>query len=555
MAWAWAKITSLVETLLSWPLTTSLALTTGTGTPTHARNTVATFLDHESVYWSILSGEVRFTGSRRVENLLSYSEGFTNEMWVKAAGASFSGSLLTTDGSVGARMTHQYISNGDKIVFSVELSEGTLPDASIRLYNSTKTSDIVATTALSLTADRKRYSITSPSVIPKGDTIVCYINPGVWTETTPGNINVHTSQLENVTNQTNQNPGEYVSTDALSDPWHNAGVDGVKYFDTENGNTVASNIVTEATGAALTSLKGINLEPGSTNLALHNQSHDDVVWAKTNITVTPDDTTSIISGNDADLLTATAGNATILQSITSASADRSYQVALKRKTGTGDIDITVDNGATWATKVITSSWAMYDIQQAAVTNPIIGIRIVTSGDEIWADIDQLENSAFPTTPIITAAASVTRNKEELSLQVSGNLPSSGVRHIKFDVTPKGIDSGTAQCLCTTRSDATNYVAIWLDGVDIWIEKMVAGVSEVASLAVAAVVDTTYQIDAFINADNTLNLEVDGTPDDTNTSTTLAPVYGTNIEYGSLAGVSNAYCNFANHTITNSLTVV
>ncbi|MDQ5980482.1 MAG: hypothetical protein QG602_3459, partial [Verrucomicrobiota bacterium] len=35
-------------------------------------------------------------------------------------------------------------------------------------------------------------------------------------------------------------------------PYHGACVDGVKYFATENGNTVASNVVTEATGAAIT---------------------------------------------------------------------------------------------------------------------------------------------------------------------------------------------------------------------------------------------------------------------------------------------------------------
>jgi hypothetical protein len=42
----------------------------------------------------------------------------------------------------------------------------------------------------------------------------------------------------------------------LSAPYHGAAVDGVKYFATKNGNTVASNIVTEATGAAINTANG-----------------------------------------------------------------------------------------------------------------------------------------------------------------------------------------------------------------------------------------------------------------------------------------------------------
>ena len=45
-------------------------------------------------------------------------------------------------------------------------------------------------------------------------------------------------QTENVTGQANQNPSEYVSVGVLSTPWHGANVDGVRYFNTLNGNTV-----------------------------------------------------------------------------------------------------------------------------------------------------------------------------------------------------------------------------------------------------------------------------------------------------------------------------
>lgn len=179
--------------------------------------------------------------------------------------------------------------------------------------------------------------------------------------------------------------------------------------------------VAAASGEARFEAAGLLMEPESENLALHNQAHENIAWVKTNITVGQDDTDSIIVGNQADLLTASAGNGTMLQSITSVIADRSYQVAFKRKTGTGNIDLTVDNGVSWTTVAVTTSWALYDIQQAGVTDPVIGVRIVTSGDAVWIDLDQLENQPVPTSPIITGATAVTRNKDQLTIPSSGNI--------------------------------------------------------------------------------------------------------------------------------------
>lgn len=48
---------------------------------------------------------------------------------------------------------------------------------------------------------------------------------------------------------------------------HGANVDGVQYFPYENGNTVASNIVTEAVGDALTTLAGVRAEEQRINYA------------------------------------------------------------------------------------------------------------------------------------------------------------------------------------------------------------------------------------------------------------------------------------------------
>jgi hypothetical protein len=112
-------------------------------------------------------------------------------------------------------------------------------------------------------------------------------------------------QIENVTGQSNQAPGEYVST-SLSTPWHGAGVASVRYFETQNGNSVASNVVTEATGAAipLTTLLGYLAEGARTNLARSSQDLSNATYWTLTATVTansvaaPDGTTTATKLDD-----------------------------------------------------------------------------------------------------------------------------------------------------------------------------------------------------------------------------------------------------------------
>ena len=78
--------------------------------------------------------------------------------------------------------------------------------------------------------------------------------------------------------------------------YHGAGVDGVKCFITENGNTVSSNIVTEATGSAIpeATLRGIREEVASTNLLTYSQDYTNVSWQKPGTTITA----GVIAGLD-----------------------------------------------------------------------------------------------------------------------------------------------------------------------------------------------------------------------------------------------------------------
>ena len=93
-------------------------------------------------------------------------------------------------------------------------------------------SDAGTTAIASVSTSWQRFS--------KTETCVGGSYGGVGIATSGDVIAIWWPQQEDVTGQSNQNPSEYVSVGVLSAPFHGAGVDGVKYFSTLNGNTVAS---------------------------------------------------------------------------------------------------------------------------------------------------------------------------------------------------------------------------------------------------------------------------------------------------------------------------
>lgn len=103
--------------------------------------------------------------------------------------------------------------------------------------------------------------------------------------------------------------------------YHGAGVDGVKYFTTQNGNTVSSNVVTEATGAAIpeATLKGVRIEVASTNLFLQSATlaTQSVTTTATTYTVSFTGTgTVVLSGTYIGTLVGTGANDRVSLSFT-----------------------------------------------------------------------------------------------------------------------------------------------------------------------------------------------------------------------------------------------
>ena len=167
---------------------------------------------------------------------------------------------------------------------------------------------------------------------------------------------------------------------------------------------------------------GCLIEPSATNLCLRNRDLSNAAWTASNATCTLTATGTDQASNTASTCTAGAGNATVLQAITVASAARNTSLYIKRRTGSGTINATRDNGSTWidiSTKV-TGTWTRVtqaDFSGLGTTsaNPTVGIRIVTNGDAVDVDMFQDEAGSFATSAIITAGTSVTRNFDAASV--------------------------------------------------------------------------------------------------------------------------------------------
>lgn len=290
------------------PLRTSLVpkYCRGSGTPTFTRASNAYVADHEGILRLARSGEARFQGARRVHNLMAGgtvipTDDFTHPSWTNVNCTLVTGVADPWGGTKAARLTatsasavfyavcgNPYGSTAHTGMASlwVRRVSGSGP---VSIFScAIVASDITA----NLTTTWQRFA--ASGLFPGGNGYI-----GIREITTSGDsIEIAGPMLEIISDASNQSPSEFVSVGELSAPYHGAGVDGVKYFDTTNGNSVNSNVVTEAIGEAIPweTLRGLLSETGKTNYV--QDSCDFSVWtgvsegvsSTNNTTVAPDGT-------------------------------------------------------------------------------------------------------------------------------------------------------------------------------------------------------------------------------------------------------------------------
>lgn len=162
---------------------------------------------------------------------------------------------------------------------------------------------------------------------------------------------------------------------------------------------------------------GLLIEESRTNRALWCRDATNAAWVATNVSTAKDQTGIDGVANAASSITASADGGTLIQTVTLASGSRTGSVYLKRITGTGTVQVSLD-GSTWSTVELSSTEWRRVVLSGTVTNPVVGIKLATNGDAVAMDYAQIEDNAgtlttqlAATSPILTTSAAATRASE------------------------------------------------------------------------------------------------------------------------------------------------
>lgn len=261
-------------------------------------------------------------------------------------------------------------------------------------------------------------------------------------------------------------------------------------------------LVPFASGAMRLTNLGLLIEISRTNLALWSNDWTNAAWVKTNVTATQNQIGPDLVANGATLLTATSALGTVLQSITSASATRMMSVWIKRITGSGVIDMTVDGGVTWTPITVTGSWARQTLLQVAVTNPNIGLRFNTSGDAVAVSFAQIENTGSPTSPIPTTTVSVTRASDTMAIATSDFAYPMSVWAECLRYVATGTSEYAFQLDDGTANERTGLFLAGASSNQPGVVQTIAGVTDFnTSIAPSVSVGATYKNAARLETNN------------------------------------------------------
>lgn len=438
----------------------------------YTRATVATGTDHEGRLFSARSGEARFTGARRVENvLMRYANAplnSTDDMTGANRGSvtiAFTGAYttFTVGATSGAFVRWQKTPGAQAVAFPAGTyltcsfeARGTGSSIGKLLGLASEASgDIPTEPSFTLTSDWQRFVYQRPVKTSNGLEYLYFDinNTAAGNLTTGDVVHVRHLQQENVTCQSSTAAGEYVSVGVLSAPYHGCGVDGVKYFNTDYAGTPIPS----------TTLLGYLPERAGTQI-LATADIRDMTTANWTLgaTMTRARTSTGADGlvNTATRLTGGAVSATntITTLITAAASSRTFSAMVKRITGTGPVRLTQDGFATntdISSQLISGKWVLVSVTQSQL-NAVMGIKIDTNGDAVDVDFNQFEAGSVPTSRIVTTGAA--RNADALYYPIAGNAANTGAISLELSAAFP-LDS----YLVSFASNVTNGNLAWPAG--------------------------------------------------------------------------------------------
>lgn len=235
-----------------------------------------------------------------------------------------------------------------------------------------------------------------------------------------------------------------------------------------------------SSGTASSSVLGIWKESARNNLVLHSRDLSQAVWAKTNMTCTRTATGMRNDANGASRCTATAPNATVLQTTVTAAATRNTNLHVKTVTLAGSFQPTRD-GATFttATGLSTTLWKRVVSEEvpgcaggncvvlsqmtSGIANPTIGFRLTNTGDVVDVDFVQDEETETASTPIVNAGVALSRDIDVIDFPVAISPTAStgiSVSAVGVSAGPFSAGGGTVMTVLTTGALGTNFTGTY-----------------------------------------------------------------------------------------------
>lgn len=467
-----------------WPLRGSIALQNGSGTPTFTRATAKWMFNDEGNLIKLPSGAIEMRGYRAVinqytgntDNLTGLTAGrITNtDSAASDPDGTDKAGTWTLDASIGEHylrlQSNSYANGYVNMSFRIKLTSYryiTLRlDSLYNFYDLQTQSWIGALQGISRDATVSGGWVQlSVSAGPMASGLLVYglgipsaALAAIWTPTGTEQITVYQAMLADVTGWADKGFPGY----AAGNTNYGAGANGVKYFAT----TKAGSAIPES------NLIGAWLNPNSTtNNLLYCRDLTNAVWIKTNVTAALTQTGIDGQANASSLLTATATDAIVLQSITAASAAGCSGYFVRRVTGTGNVYFTRDGGTNWTdiTSLINGSTpTLVKIENTSVTNPQVGFKIATSGDQIHVDAGLNHLGTELANPILTTSAAVTVNADVPTAPISGNFSDTAgtiLATVTRDTWATGNGSAVGSATRGLYTSAANSGAQGLDGTN------------------------------------------------------------------------------------------
>ena len=282
---------------------------------------------------------------------------------------------------------------------------------------------------------------------------------------------------------------------------------------------------------------GLLVEETRTNNLLFGCDLTNAAWVKVGCTALMDAVGIEGTANSGSTLTATAPAATCLQTLALAAAARSSSFFLKRKTGSGTVSI-CRNGVAFTditAQINSDTFTRVKIENSSVLNPVIGIKLDTTGDEIIVCFAQDEAGNSTTSPIKTEGVAVARSADVAS--ITGADFSSWFNAVEgtFVVSWNDPLNSKGRYLFAAITDATNRIAANINASNILDGEVIAAGSDslVSSTPTISISRNTLAL-AYKANNGAVSVNGAGAAQD---STVTLPASPTSLSIGARPGIS------------------